>query len=479
MDDIVYRKGLPNNFFILLAQIIVCLVGYCLASFFDYRLFLFLLGLWNIVFISIILLREEKTDKAMSSPIVFYLLKSIITLGLCNMYTPSEGYVFCGLIISSNDLPYGALIITFGETIFLAGYYICEYWMKDSFPKESYSKISFNESAYKKTILFVIVAFFPLFLIRLYLEVSFGQIINGFLRYYFLIVSSMILSWIFFYPSSIFKRVLCLIILALAHVFYFTRNNSKEELIIITLPYVSFFFQKYRFSLKKIFSTKYLILFLSIASYILFFVYPFIANKRIFMNNDIELSHRDSLTFSAAENEKLGMSNMFDSFINRNNFSVPSAFAYREVKNDGTIGLVFLKEGFYALIPSIFWKDKPTIHLGQTMDSYIRYGILDNSSSSSTCLGHPGNLYIQGGIFYLIFGCFTFGLLVSFFSYRTTVWWYNPISLLIYYSISTQCVRLFESVFDLGSFFVILFVELIIAHFINKKIRNDIQLCQA
>lgn len=461
------KREISPRGIILLLQLMFCSMGYFSLKYLEPEAALMIIGIWNLIIWSIMLFYEVKDNNTtVLSPIFFYIAKSILTSGACNIFISRQmhhGIInrLSGIYIDESYYCLAALLVMLEEMLVMSFFYSFFARLRHEENSET-TLLRIDEKKYfnllKELIIFMsfvlLVHYFFLSTIRL------GSFFDFIVSYGFICIA--LSAAVYYICSSEKSKKLLMFIIAISFVQggISMAGNSKESIILsfISLIYIGINSLKKR--AKRILNIKMIVLGLLFLYFVAFVVFPSVSHRRMVRSTENYEIGYDELVDYIIEVNTLGSrenydiwdieGNGFAYFLSRNNLTVPVSFAIQEVATKGTIGYRFTKEGLMALVPRIIWPGKPHIAMGAEMDSFIRNGVFYSSSGSSTCLGMCGNSYIQGGMFPVIISCFLNGGTLALCLYLISKRWYNPILMIPYFMLCKQAFRHFESVFDLG-----------------------------
>ena len=484
--------GSYNLRFIFLGiQLAFCAVNYFGFLPFDLNTRLLIIGIWASCSWGWLLFYEIRhTPPMLIMPMIFYIFKSMVVSGWCNIHQVLllERDImpeFVGNIVALEYLPAGAILVMFEETLLLGGYYLVAKWMSLRTQRPWIIDGEIDDARLSLMIKrFVVLSVFMMVLFAVLGNLRVGVLFEKLVNYGLLIAAMIIAAWFNYSPEHPRKRVLAIIFLSLVQLGLVISGNSKQSLIVVLLPLACYFIVKMRGRWRDLLRLRYLLFAVVIFVYVVMFSFPAISYRRSVRSMyDIEVSSGDTIRYVLEANTPGTSANKelwaidgtgYGYVLSRNNMTVPAAFALQDVDNCGHTGMRFFKEGLVALIPRIFWPDKPLISMGAEMDSYLRTGIFYNTSGSCTCLGFAGNSYIQGGIWLTVLTTLLFGCVLAVcFNYICRMW-YNPLAIMVYFSICVECLRQFESFFDGGISFIIEIFLLFIAGMIDPHLRKRI-----
>jgi len=479
------------RFIFLGIQLAFCAVNYFNFLPVDVSTRLLTIGIWASISWGWLLFYEIRHNPPMLiMPMIFYIFKSMVVSGWSNIHLMfllkyDMAPDFVGNIVALKYLHAGAIFVMFEETLLLIGYYLIAWWLSLRDPRPWIISGEIDDDKLSLMIKrFVGLVVFMMLISAALGNLRIGTLFENLVRYGLLIAAMIIAAWFNYSPGHPQKRILAIIVLSLVQLGLVISGNSKQSLIIVLLPLACYFIVRMRGRWRDLLHLRYLLFAVVIFAYVVMFSFPAISYRRSERSKyDIEVSSRDIIKYVIEANTPGTLANEelwaidgtgYGYVLSRNNLTIPAAFALQDVDNSGYTGMRFFNEGLVALIPRIFWPDKPLISMGAEMDSYLRTGIFYNTSGSSTCLGFAGNSYIQGGIWLMILTTVLLGCVLAVcFNYICRMW-YNPLAIMVYFSICVECLRQFESFFDGGLSFVIEIVLLLLAAAIDPLLRKRI-----
>jgi len=165
------------------------------------------------------------------------------------------------------------------------------------------------------------------------------------------------------------------------------------------------------------------------------------------------------------------------SFIRRNQWITAAAWASAEVRARGTIRGRTLLDSFRALVPRLFWPDKPLIAPGRDFAVLLGQAKSSDTATTSTGLGLAATLYWNGGLAMLLAGMFLNGLLFAlawqaFGPFLVS----NPFASIASMSLIVAGLRHFESAFSGGiTYYAQLFIVSYTLLLLTKRAFCDLE----
>lgn len=136
-------------------------------------------------------------------------------------------------------------------------------------------------------------------------------------------------------------------------------------------------------------------------------------------------------------------------FLARNEWTTAAAWAVDRVANEGTIGGQTILDGFVAIVPRIFWPEKPVIMPGSEFTVLMGLARTAETATTATGLGLAATLYWNGHIPGVVLGMLINGALLA-------ITWRlvgpriltNPVATIVFFHLFLESLRWFEGQFD-------------------------------
>lgn len=193
---------------------------------------------------------------------------------------------------------------------------------------------------------------------------------------------------------------------------FFSENSSKSYTMMALLPVIVFVSRHHEYR-KLIPAGAILLTFLYLAV-----VAPAINNSRTVKSNDsyekIMTGLQSSSPFYTGESFVVSLQDQLDQLMGRL-FEMPpvAGFMVNEVRRSGLQLGATMGNLYYAFIPRIVWRGKPTVSRGAWFTTYLRMAPREEEATTSTGMTIVGEWYWNFGLPGVIVGMFLTGLLLS------------------------------------------------------------------
>tara|TARA_B100002052_G_scaffold299170_1_gene335905 strand:- start:8456 stop:9934 length:1479 start_codon:yes stop_codon:yes gene_type:complete len=435
-------------------------------------LVLIISGITNIIIYTFFLINRITKYVNIVNPLNFYLVASIIRLGIGVIYT---GFVFIsdfdeflgiGYNDISDDIINGHILLILGDIMFIIGY---------SF----FQNNSLNKSLKKSNYFFSGLLLASFALVTKFLEFDLGRFILYFTNFgmasgIYIMGKSLINT----NPRKFLFRYILTILMFIFSVFISLFSYMKSDLLISFLPVVFLLLElykdkKFKLSTLSILKISMPMLIITYFAVITITIYSGLRRSYIGINNtevsnarSVEVSPflKTALVASIPGTKEFNQFNQFPNlgfwhFVKRNSVTNLGAWAYNEVDESGYWERNFFNYLFGSMIPRIFWPEKPQYWPGREFAVKTGQAKSPELATTSTALTMAGAYYWWGGYFALIFGMLFSGAFLSIIFRKIENKLHNPIAVMISFILIFQSLKWFEGSF-MGS--IPLFVYIII-----------------
>jgi hypothetical protein len=438
------------------------------------------------------------------SPIMLYMITALFRSGIAPIFLAAAYYqglskeMFFVFFDPEEYIGRGYLLLVTGEWIFLAGYFFVESNFRKLSKSHSFSDTEDPQWMLKTGVSLIILAWM-LRIIYIYdMEiVGIGRIITIF-RYYSSAAGIYFLLLALRTQAGFNKQkiVLFLAILTIAELTYALQSYMKQDTIIVLLPIAIYYFSQ--ITIRKIrpsIGWKRIVPITIIAYLLIMVLFPYSQIRRMELwqgtthltNVEVSPYLTEALSASVPGTPAFKNSHKFPdkgvwSFFARNEWITVASWAISRVEHQGTLAGKTLKDGLIAIIPRIFWKEKPLIAPGRDFAVVLGQAKSFEAATTSTGLGLAPSFYWNGGILLLVLGMFLNGIVLSksWQIFRPHIF-KNPVAMIVYIMLLLESLRQFEGAFD-GSiaYYAYIFIVLyplmrIFQVFQNKSInRTDV-----
>ena len=445
-------------------------------------------GIVNVVSYSFLLLREIRAVNHIS-PLHLYLLTSIFRMGVSCIYIGfllQQGYeevIQIGPItpMITDYLVQGHMILMVGDMAFLLGYWLIKNRGESNITRNFTFDKTFSLS-FRMAILLLLFKFIDM-------QFSFT---DSRLFHYLLTYGTpgclyvMLKSFGASKGQSRRTKALMISIVTGVMIIFALRSYMKSDLLIVLLPFIIIFLEKYRRELKKLKVSKSIFRILPLFLILYFFVVTmttYSETRRTFIGNDqYAIDRAESVEVipflitgfmaSIPGTEQFERFNSFPSggawhFLKRLSVTNLGAWAYKEVQDFGYWDRSFFKDLLVSIVPRVLWPNKPDFWPGRIFASKVGHADSPETATTSTALTMAASFYWWGGIVAVIIGMSISGLLVAaayrFVQNRQTS---NPMAALVTILLLYSSLMWYEGAFygtiQLMLYLFIVFIPLII-----------------
>ncbi len=418
------------------------------------------------------------------SPITLYMITSLFRLGIAPIFVAAayqKGFnkeMFFVFFDPQEYIGRGYLLLLTGEWVFLAGYFFVESNFRKLSLKYSFSITETPQWILKTGLLLIILAWVLRILYLIDLDIgSIGRILNIFRSYSS--AAGILFILLSLRDQTGFNKqkiIFILTLLIIAELTYSLQSYMKSDTIIVLLPISIYYVNKMtisnirpRISLRRILPIAF------IAYFLIMVLFPYSQIRRseswqgTTRLTDVKVIPYLTEALSAAvpgtpafkNGHKFPRKGVW-TFFSRNEWITIAAWAVSRVEKEGTIAGKTIKEGIVALIPRLFWREKPLIATGRDFAVVLGQAKSFETATTSTGLGLAASLYWNGGILLLVLGMFINGMVLSktwqvFQSHIFT----NPIAMIVYVMLLLGSLMQFAGTFDGSiSFYAYIYIVL-------------------
>ena len=492
-----YLQVSASRFGFLVFQLFHLILLAAVGHFESYKILIFS-GTVNVLSYGWLLVRELRVVNNIS-PLQFYLIASILRMGVCCIYTGFvlmagfEGAIQIGPIASiiTDYLIQGHMILMIGDMAFILGYWAIKNSGQSNITGNLYSGDKFFLSFWIAVILLIFKIINTQFL---FFE---NRIFNYFIIYgtpgcLFVMLKSLGAStgkaW--YVKASLISLVTIIMVL------FALRSYMKSDLLIVLFPFILIFVDQYLKGLRKSKVSKIIFRALGLSVLLYFLIVTMTSYsevRRAFISNQYLINEVESveiapflvtgLLTSIPGTEEFDRYNTFPkggawNFLSRLTVTNLGAWSYKEVQDFGYWDRNFLSDLLVSIIPRVFWPEKPDFWPGRIFATKVGHADTPETATTSTALTMAASFYWWGGIIATILGMSISGLLVAtiyrFVQHRQTS---NPIAalvaILLFYSSLIWFEGSFYGTVQLALYVAIVFLPLIILY--EKLILNQYQ----
>ena len=445
---------------------------------------LVLSGMTTLLLYGSLIYREILRKEWSVTPILLYMITSLFRLGIAPIYIAAaylKGFsreMFFVYFDPQDYIGQGYLLLLTGEWLFLAGYFAIERKIK-RFSLKDYFNNQINPQWMLRTgIYLIILAWYLRLLYSFGFDFSsIGKIVSIFRSYSSAAGILFILLSMRKQTGSIKQITLFTItLLIVAELTYTLQSYMKQHTVVILLPVFVYYVSQIDVRrVRQILSLKRVLPIAIIAYFVIMVLFPYSQIRRpeywITTTSTKNIKVVPSLTeaLSAAIPGTEAFKNVhsfpdrgFWTFFTRNEWVTPAAWAVKQVQSEGNISGKTIKNGLVAIIPRIFWPEKPLIAQGRDFAMVLGQAESFETATTSTGLGLASTFYWNGGILLLVLGMFINGMLLcktwQIFQSRIFT---NPIAMIVYIMLLLESLRQFEGAFDGGiSYYAYIFIVL-------------------
>ena len=418
------------------------------------------------------------------SPIMLYMMTSLFRLGIAPIFIATaylKGFnreMFFVYFDPQEYIGKGYLLLLTGEWVFLAGYFFIESKVRRLSLKYSFDRMENPQWILKTGLWLIGLAWILRLLFSFDFEFgSIGRIFNIFRAY-----SSA--AGILFILRSLreqtgFKKqkiILTLTLLIIAELTYSLQSYMKTDTIIVLLPISIYYVSQITIrGIRPKISLRGILPIAFIAYFLIMVLFPYSQIRRLeswqgttrLTNVKVIPYLTEALSASIPGTAAFRSGHKFPekgvwAFFSRNEWVTPAAWAVRRVQITGTIAGKTLKDGLVAIVPRIFWPEKPLIATGRDFAVVLGQAESFETATTSTGLGLAASFYWNGGILLLVLGMFINGMVLSktwqvFQSHIFT----NPIAMIVYVMLLLGSLMQFAGTFDGSiSFYAYIYIVL-------------------
>ena len=451
-------------------------------------LFYFLI-VWNILTYSCVLYNEITKYPGFHPFIIF----ALITLQYCGLspikmaeLIESGETVYLAATPINKYLTLGYLFLSIEHYLIYCGYFL--YDNKRLKCEDDHTNI-FEQSSLIGIDLFKVAIYNYLFVLLLRLIdfflplASISSFIIGYAKNGFL-VSLALLSYNMLFNNNTITKI-CYWTITIIEIIIVLNDGMKQAIITPLLPYIIYLLIIFKQKKNTRLPYKVIVKFSLIAIFVIGFVFPYIATFRELSNK----KHKDWSEISVTETLNVYMDNLFSSsntnkgqsgldyFMSRAGSVGSNSFSVSYADKRGLSPEYFLYS-ISAIIPRIFWPDKPAIlkgstayymALGNSFEDSLAKAKKNKKSITSITLGFIGSSYLSFGFLGALIIC-------TFAGYITARIWYfvkdkqcNIVAVWLFYSLLTTIFIDYENFVDCGLvFYITTLVYIIIIKLIDK-----------
>lgn len=471
-----YLKVSATRMGFMVFQLLHLVVLAAFVHFDKYQILIFS-GLFNLIIYSLLFVREIRVVNYVS-PLHFYLLASILRMGICCVYIGFvllkgfEEVIQIGPIVPiiTDYLIHGHMILMLGDMAFISGYWAIKNNARSNMTRNLYFNNQF----------FLIFWIAILLLLLKIFDFQFGRI-----SYYLLTYGPpgclyvMLKSFGSSNGKTWYVKASLVLLVTIILVMISLRSYMKSDILIALFPFILIYAEKYRERLKKkkVFNTT--LRTLSLVVILSFFtatITTYSEVRRAFIGGEINIAKSVEVTpflltgilASIPGTEEFDRFNTFPTggawnFLKRLTVTNLGAWSYQEVGEFGYWDRNFLNDLLLSIVPRVFWPDKPNFWPGRDFATKVGHADSPETASTSTALTMAASFYWWGGIFAVILGMSTSGLLVAasfrFVQHRQTS---NPVAALIAIVLFFSSLLWFEGAY-FGTIQLFLFIAIIFA----------------
>ncbi len=405
------------------------------------------------------------------SPIILFMTTSLFRLGIAPIFLAAayqKGFskeMFFVFFDPQEYIGRGYLLLLAGEWVFLAGYFFVE----SNFRKLSrnyFFSITGNPQWVLKTGLGLIVLAWILRLLY-----SFDLDISSIGRIFSIFRNFSSAAGIFFILRSLRdqtgfnkqKIILIATLVIIAELTYSLQSYMKSDTIIVLLPISIYYINQFAIrGLRPRISLRRILPITIIAYFLIMVLFPYSQIRRMeswhgttrLTNIEVSPYLTEALSASVPGTAAFKEGHEFPrkgvwSFFSRNEWITIAAWAVRRVEREGNIAGKTIKNGLIALIPRLFWPEKPLIASGRDFAVVLGQAKSFETATTSTGLGLAASFYWNGGILLFVIGMFINGMLLgkSWQIFQAHIF-NNPIAMIVYIMLLLESLRQFEGAFD-------------------------------
>lgn len=405
------------------------------------------------------------------SPIMLYMITALFRSGIAPIFIAVaylKGFsreMFFVYFDPQDYIGQGYLLLLTGEWIFLAGYFIIEPKVRMLSLKYSFNIMENPQWNLKTGISFVILGW----MLRLFY--SFGLDFSSIGRLVSIFHTYSLAAGILFILLSLREQtglkkqntIFVITLLIVAEVTYNLQSYMKQDMIVMILPLFVYYVSQINISrIRPKISLIRIVQIGFIAYVVIMVLFPysqirrpefwkgktFATNVKVvpYLNEALSASIPGTAAF---KNGHKFPNKGFWTFFTRNEWITPAAWAVRQVQREGNIAGRTVKYGLVAIIPRIFWPEKPLISQGRDFAMVLGQAESFETATTSTGLGLAATFYWNGGMLLLVLGMFINGMLLCktwqiFQSHIFT----NPIAMIVYMMLLLESLRQFAGAFD-------------------------------